>query len=159
MLLGQIDFRREYRGQIWAEVMLVGGWTDSTEALEHLRIALDRVKPDRVYLAAPIRPPAEQWVKVPSSQRFFKAMEILGTTRRLDCQEDCGIGVGAFDNAPDAILETSARHPLREEQAQKMGAAFGQGDAAEKMVEKGQMVSVEHQGRRYLLPYNLSKRA
>ena len=57
MLQGLVDFRKQYSGQIWLEVMLVEGVNDTPQELEEIRQAVAQVNPDRVYIVTPIRPP------------------------------------------------------------------------------------------------------
>ena len=45
------------------EVMLVNGLNDTTEALQELAAAFDKIRPDQVHLLLPVRPPAESWVQ------------------------------------------------------------------------------------------------
>ena len=73
--LGQ--FRREFRGLLWVEVMLVKGCNDGEAQLSRLRQLLDRVRPDRVYLNVPIRPPAEPWVEPPDAEGLVRAQTLL----------------------------------------------------------------------------------
>jgi wyosine [tRNA(Phe)-imidazoG37] synthetase (radical SAM superfamily) len=55
--------RQQFKGQIWLEVMLVRGLNDDPAYLEKMKKVIDRLAPDRVQFNAPVRPPAEQWVK------------------------------------------------------------------------------------------------
>ncbi len=60
---GLVAFRKEYRGKLWVEVMLVKGLNDTSQALEDIAKVLHRVKPDAVHINLPTRPPVETWVK------------------------------------------------------------------------------------------------
>lgn len=57
---GLVRFRRQFRGQLWLEIMLVKGVNDAPEHLARLRLAADRVRPDRIHLNTVVRPPAEK---------------------------------------------------------------------------------------------------
>jgi wyosine [tRNA(Phe)-imidazoG37] synthetase (radical SAM superfamily) len=59
LLDGLAAFRREYRGQIWLEVMLIKGINDTTEELVPLRQALATIAPDKVQLNTVVRPGVE----------------------------------------------------------------------------------------------------
>lgn len=54
---GLKDFRREFRGEIWLEVMLVKGVNDHEAEL--IAKAAESIGPDRVQLNTVVRPPAE----------------------------------------------------------------------------------------------------
>jgi wyosine [tRNA(Phe)-imidazoG37] synthetase (radical SAM superfamily) len=73
-----IKFRRTFKGKMWLEVMLVRGLNDSPEYLKKIKKAADMIRPDRVQLNAPIRPPAQNWVEPTSRSTLKKAKEIFG---------------------------------------------------------------------------------
>ena len=58
MLDGLITFASEYTGQLWLEVMLVYGINDTDQALYKIQDAVGKIKPNRLYIMTPIRPPA-----------------------------------------------------------------------------------------------------
>jgi wyosine [tRNA(Phe)-imidazoG37] synthetase (radical SAM superfamily) len=58
LLEGLASLRREYRGQIWLEVMLLQGFNDTEVELTHLRRALAPIAPDKVQLNTAVRPVA-----------------------------------------------------------------------------------------------------
>ncbi len=152
MLRGQIDFREEFDGEIWEEVMLVDGVNDSEEVLESIKEALDAANPDRTYVNVPIRPPAEPWVKVPMPTKILRAQEILGGAWDISNDEEGVFGVSEFEDAREAILELGARHPLREEQARGIEKNLGQIGIVDSMISDGTLVRVDYRQRKYLLP-------
>jgi wyosine [tRNA(Phe)-imidazoG37] synthetase (radical SAM superfamily) len=56
LLEGLMAFRREYRGRLWLEVMLLKGLNDTEAELSALRRALQEIAPDRVQLNTAVRP-------------------------------------------------------------------------------------------------------
>ncbi len=152
MLGGQIDFRHDYAGQIWLEVMLVSGLNDSEEELSNIKQAVDMIKPDRVYVVTPIRPPAESWVKPSSPENILKAQKILGKVESLVGLESGEFGLHEFSNARQAILEIGSRHPLRWEQAVDIENAFSEPNTINQMLEGKKLVKVNFNNSWYLLP-------
>lgn len=75
---GLIEFRKIFKGRIWLEVMLVRGINDSESYLKKIKKVTDRIKPDRVQINAPVRTPAEKWVKPPHPAVLRRAKEIFG---------------------------------------------------------------------------------
>ncbi|OIO36025.1 MAG: hypothetical protein AUJ74_04155 [Candidatus Omnitrophica bacterium CG1_02_44_16] len=73
-----IKFRRTFKGKMWLEVMLVRGLNDSPEYLRKIKNVVDMIKPDRVQLNAPIRPPSQNWVKPAMPSTLKKAKDIFG---------------------------------------------------------------------------------
>ena len=152
MLQGQMDWRREYRGQIWLEVMLVQGVNDTKRALRDIRSSIDKIQPDRIYLTTPIRPPAESWVKPPSLEKILQAQEIIGKPITIDTTESGAFGLAAFDNARQAILEIGSRHPLRLEQAFEIENNFSQPGTIDNMLKDKELYKVPYNASDYLIP-------
>ncbi|MBL7081539.1 MAG: radical SAM protein [Candidatus Omnitrophica bacterium] len=151
MLKGQVDFRKEYKGKIWLEVMLVDGLNDTDRELKKIKELIALIKPDRVYVNVPIRPPAQPWVKVPQTLQIFKAASILEAEPLCD-YEIGEFGIEEFPDARSAILEISQRHPLRKEQAEDIERRFSQAGIIERMLKEGQLHSKEYQTKIYYLP-------
>jgi len=57
---GLAAFRREFKGKIWLEIMLVRGVNDKPAHLKALKAAAARIRPDRIQLNTVVRPPAER---------------------------------------------------------------------------------------------------
>jgi wyosine [tRNA(Phe)-imidazoG37] synthetase (radical SAM superfamily) len=60
---GLARFRREYKGEIRLEIMLVKGLNDSPAHIEALAAAVARIRPDRIELNTVVRPPADALAK------------------------------------------------------------------------------------------------
>ncbi len=152
MLRGLIDFRAEFSGQIWLEVMIVKGLNDSEEELSNIRKAVDLIKPDRVYIVTPIRPPAEPWVKPPAPETILKAQQILGSAVPITDFESGEFGLHEFTDAQQAIMEIGARHPLRLEQAMEIENTFSAPNTIKQMIDEGMLIKVNYNDRQYVLP-------
>ena len=53
---GLVAFRKEYRGKLWVEVMLIKGLNDTSQALEDIAKVLQKVGPDAVHINLPTLP-------------------------------------------------------------------------------------------------------
>lgn len=60
---GLAAFRKEFKGQIWLEIMLVKGVNDSPAHFRALKKAVAMIQPDRIQLNTVVRPPAEKWAR------------------------------------------------------------------------------------------------
>ncbi|HDP96065.1 MAG TPA: radical SAM protein, partial [Euryarchaeota archaeon] len=60
-------------------MMLIRDLNDDEESLLAIRdiLDLDRINPSRIYFNAPIRPPSEPWVKVPSQESIERALDMF----------------------------------------------------------------------------------
>jgi wyosine [tRNA(Phe)-imidazoG37] synthetase (radical SAM superfamily) len=152
LLCGLRDFRREFSGRIWLEVMLVNGLNDSGEELLNIKNAVDLIQPDRIYVVTPIRPPAESWVEPPSPEKILEAQRILGDAVPLTDSESGDFDLREFTDARRAIMEIGARHPLRLEQAMEIEKSFSSKDMVEKMIKEGELIRVKYNNRNYVLP-------
>jgi wyosine [tRNA(Phe)-imidazoG37] synthetase (radical SAM superfamily) len=158
MLQGQVDFRKEYPGKIWLEVMLVKDVNDSDKSLLEIKDAIEQVKPDRIYISVPIRPPAKAGVRPPEPGRIIRAHEILGTTLDLTDRESGEFGLDNFPDLRTTIIEICSRHPLREEQARDIEGRFPEVESIDTMLSDGSLVRVEYQNVSYLLPANFIRK-
>lgn len=70
--------RREYRGQIWLEILLVKGINDRPADLRALKKAIVRIQPDRIQLNTVVRPPAESSARPLSLRDLEKIRAFLG---------------------------------------------------------------------------------
>jgi wyosine [tRNA(Phe)-imidazoG37] synthetase (radical SAM superfamily) len=125
---GLATFRREYRGRIWLEVMVLAGINDTPERIAPIARLARRIGPDRIQLntavrptfderAAPVPPerlaelgslftPAAEviadWGELPgdSRQHAPREDEILALLRRRPCTvDDVATGLGLHANA------------------------------------------------------------
>ena len=111
---GLIDFRKEYKNQLWVEVMLVQSLNDSAESLEEIKGWLDKINPDEVHIVQPTRPPVEIWVRPPDEETLLRAQAILGDVATVVLPAQGSFDLGSEKNLIDAILGIITRHPMRE---------------------------------------------
>ncbi|MFC1493613.1 radical SAM protein [candidate division KSB1 bacterium] len=149
---GLVDLRMEYTGQIWLEVMLIKDINDSDTALNDLKLTIDRIGPDRIYLLTPTRPPSELWAAPPGRDRMENAHEIIENAISVFVREKDDFDISLYDNAHDAILEIGSRHPLRIEQAEKIASQFGESGIVQKMIDEKDLFKISHDKTNYILP-------
>ncbi|MBD3191966.1 MAG: radical SAM protein [Candidatus Heimdallarchaeota archaeon] len=117
---GMRAFREIFQGKIWMEVILVKGLNDGLEDANQLKILLDTLNCDRIYVNVPIRPPAESWVKIPEKSRIIKICQILEAENIAYYESSEGFHLDKAKEIEEEILRTTTRHPLREDQIQTM---------------------------------------
>ena len=78
LLEGLKAFRREYRGKVWLEVMLIRNINNSRQHIEMLRQIIDGIAFDRVQLNTVARPPAEKTAKAVRSAELLSTAQFLG---------------------------------------------------------------------------------
>ena len=82
VIAGLVTFRRHFTGQIWLEIMLVGGLNDQPEQLERLKSAMDLILPDRIHLNTVVRPPAVESARPIPPERMAAIAAYFGS----DCE-------------------------------------------------------------------------
>jgi wyosine [tRNA(Phe)-imidazoG37] synthetase (radical SAM superfamily) len=111
---GMIAFRDRFAGKLWIEVMLVKDLNDDEPRLLKLRGALAHIRPDRIQINVPIRPPAETWVEIPDYESVVRATAILGEAAEAVAPYEGSFDLSGFADAGDAALTIICRHPMRE---------------------------------------------
>jgi wyosine [tRNA(Phe)-imidazoG37] synthetase (radical SAM superfamily) len=135
LLAGLIDFRREYRGKLWVEVMLVHGLNDTSEALWSLVDVLRLVQTDAVHINLPTRPPAETWVQPPDEESLMRAMAILGNIAEVIHPAEGSFDLSGYDNPVDAVIGIITRHPMRQEELERTLDRWSPGRVREVLAE------------------------
>ncbi len=109
---GLQTFSQEFEGQLWLETMIVKGLNDDEESLVKMKRLFDGLNYERLYINTPIRPPAEDWVKEPTSESLKQAIAILdGIAIELAISE------GFFSEIKDdyeAVYSIIKRHPMNQ---------------------------------------------
>ncbi len=112
LLEGLLSFRKEYRGKLWIEVMLMKGINDREEALKEISAILERIRPDQVHISVPSRPPAEPDVQRPDDESLRRAAEILGVRAHLIQASDGIFDLSGHESPAEAALAILSRHPM-----------------------------------------------
>jgi wyosine [tRNA(Phe)-imidazoG37] synthetase (radical SAM superfamily) len=75
---GLVGLRREYRGKIWLEVMLVKGVNDDIRHIRKLKEAIERINPDAIQLNSPVRSTTEKNISPVDEGKLKQIQELLG---------------------------------------------------------------------------------
>lgn len=75
---GLIALRKEFKGKIDLEIMLVKGINDSLAYAAAFKEAVEKINPDKIQLNTPVRSTTEAWVEMPDKERLLEIKEILG---------------------------------------------------------------------------------
>ncbi len=116
-LKGLQEFRKEYKGKIWLEVLILPGYNDSESDLELLRGAFDKVQPDVIQLNTLDRPGAIENIRAATRNELEKIAAFWGLENVVIVASPSGIkGKKSFrKNIESAILETISRRPCTQE--------------------------------------------
>ncbi|MDD2703288.1 MAG: radical SAM protein [Candidatus Omnitrophica bacterium] len=78
VIQGLADLRKEYKGRILLEVMIVKDINDSLEGIRKLSEAVEMINPNAVHLNSPVRVPDDSRVQSADEKRLKKIQNILG---------------------------------------------------------------------------------
>jgi wyosine [tRNA(Phe)-imidazoG37] synthetase (radical SAM superfamily) len=151
-LQGLIAFRQEHRHALWVEIMLIKDLNDTEQALQDLAAALKLIRPDRVDLMLPERPPAESWVHPTDASGLLRAQNILSKVAPVAHPEARTSEAYEPGDLESAVLGIITRHPM---QIEELLAALGNWSAddiqrtLEKLEEKGQAQQVIRHAKRF----------
>jgi wyosine [tRNA(Phe)-imidazoG37] synthetase (radical SAM superfamily) len=149
---GLVAFRKEYRGKLWLEVMLVGGLNDTEKALEEIASVMKRIQPDEIHILQPDRPPAETWVQPPEEEALLRAQAIFGDQARVIHPSIGDFSLAVSDSLVDAVIGIITRHPMREEELIQTLNRYDPGDISNTLLEleiSGKAQIVERLGTRF----------
>ena len=151
LVTGLEQFRREFSGQYWLEVLLLAGYTGLPAHVEKIAELVRRIQPDRVQLNTAVRPPAEDFaVSVPQARLtelarlFHPKAEVIAEYQRKGKAASASAG-------QQAILELLRRRPCTEEDVAR-GLAMRPIEAAKHLAQLESarlIVSQSHDGQVY----------
>jgi wyosine [tRNA(Phe)-imidazoG37] synthetase (radical SAM superfamily) len=119
IISGLIQFRNEYQGQIWLEVVFCRGINDDKGEIERLKGVIERIQPDRVQLNTPVRPPAEEFAYPLSTNQLEEIRKQLGEKVEIISEFAASLGE-EFDSVKDTeILSLIKRRPCTTEDISK----------------------------------------
>jgi wyosine [tRNA(Phe)-imidazoG37] synthetase (radical SAM superfamily) len=152
ILDGARQFAQDYPGELVTETMLVEGVNDAAPHLRDIASFLSQLRPATAYLAVPIRPPAEAWVRLPEEQTMNQAYQILseklGQVEYLIGYE--GNAFAFTGNVEDDLLSITSVHPMREDAVSEfLSRAGADWSAVDRLLIGDKLIETAHQGHRF----------
>ena len=129
LLDGLTSFRREYRGRIWLEVMLLKGLNDTEAELALLRRALAEIAPDRIQLNTAVRPVVEAAALPLDRQEMEAAASYLGGPVEIIASFSRADIAGGQCPDEDFVAMLSRRPMTAPDLAQALGLPLAQVEA------------------------------
>jgi len=146
------QFRKEFTGKLWVEIMLVKGLNDSEMVLGEIATLLSEINPDEVHILQPTRPPVETWVEPTDKEGLERARKILGQTARVIDPFKGYFDLGEEKELLETIVEIITRHPMKENEIIAALEAYPLVDvkaALQQLEESGKIQVVVRFGIRY----------
>jgi len=119
---GLVDFRKEYSGQIWLEVLIIPGLNDTPENLHTLKEAFLKIHPDEIQLNTLDRPGAVENIRAATRKELQEIVDFWGLpqVKIIAAAPDRKKIVSYRDDTESAILETIKRRPCTLEDLHKI---------------------------------------
>jgi wyosine [tRNA(Phe)-imidazoG37] synthetase (radical SAM superfamily) len=150
ILEGISEFARIFKGELATETMLVQGLNDLPREIEKISAFVAGIKPKKCYVAVPIRPPAEKWVKPPEEYSINRAYQAF-KEKSIDTEYLIGYEGNAFaftGNVEEDLLSIMSVHPMREDAVleflKKAGTDW---TVMEKLIEERKLVETKYKDR------------
>lgn len=113
MIQGLVDFRKEYSGKIWLEVLIIPGINDHEDHLVALKKAFEQIHPDEIQLNTLDRPGTEQNIRAATHKELQHIVDFwrLPEVKIIASAPDRKKIVSYRSDTEAAILETIKRRP------------------------------------------------
>ena len=119
IISGLIQFRKQYRGQMWLEILFCRGVNDGKEEIEKFKGVIKKIQPDRIQLNTPIRPPAEDFAFPLTLPQLEEMRERLGEKAEIISEFAAPLGEKLNSVKDTEILNLIKRRPCTAEDISK----------------------------------------
>ena len=139
IMSGLFQFRKQYRGQIWLEILFCRGVNDSREEVARLKEAVERIQPDRIQLNTAVRPPAEEFAFPLTMVQLEEIRETFGDKAEVVSEFTAPMGEEVNSIKDTDILNLIRRRPCTAEDISRaLGLHLGEVvKYLEKLVKEG----------------------
>jgi wyosine [tRNA(Phe)-imidazoG37] synthetase (radical SAM superfamily) len=154
ILDGMVEFAKVFKGELTTESMLIRIVNDNISQIRQLAEFLEKLEPDKAYLAIPTRPPAKRTISAATEQAINLAYQVLGN--RLNTVEYLigyeGNSFAFSGNVEEELLSITSVHPMREEAvAELLNKADTGWETVEKMMKAGTLVETKYRGKKFYM--------
>ncbi|MFH0990815.1 MAG: radical SAM protein [bacterium] len=78
MIDGMVAFRKQYKGQLWLEILFAKGINDTDTEIQQLKAVIERLNPHKIQLNTVVRPPADSSAEPVDEKRLQEINSFLG---------------------------------------------------------------------------------
>ena len=156
VLKGMVDFAKEFKGTLISETMLLDcmHYRNDLEKIADFLNSLERL--NKAYIAIPVRPPTEEWVKPAKEEVTNMAFQMFSEKLGVDKVEYLiGYEGAAFTftgNIEEDLLSIMAVHPMRKEAVMEfLKKANADWRVIEKFLSEDKLVELEYGENKYYM--------
>ncbi len=148
---GLKKFRREFKGLIWLEILLVKGINDSPSHIQKLKEVINEIHPERIHLNTVVRPPAENFARPLSLPELKSIKKIFGKKAEIIAEFDKIQHTPSSIDLKDVVLSMVRRRPVT---LSDMAASLGKHENEilkyiDILLKEKKIKLVTHKGRKY----------
>jgi wyosine [tRNA(Phe)-imidazoG37] synthetase (radical SAM superfamily) len=151
---GMLSFRKDFKGILATETMLIKGMNDTEKNLHETGRFLKELQPDIVYLSIPTRPPADKNVQSANPTTINAAYQILSSYVD-EIELLTGYEGNAFSFTGDVrqdILNITSVHPMRKDAVDEiLNKAGVDWFIVEKMLQNNEIIQSEYDNHTFFL--------
>lgn len=157
VLKGMEAFARGFKGRLITETMLVDRFNTDVNELERVARFIKRLNPFKTYVAIPVRPPAEPFVRPPPPQKLVEAYNVFNEIleeRRVELLNLPEPPAFTAHGDPEKwLLSVTSVHPLRVEYALKALSDLIRNpeEVINKLREEGKIEVVEYSKEKFVV--------
>jgi wyosine [tRNA(Phe)-imidazoG37] synthetase (radical SAM superfamily) len=115
VIQGIVDFKKQFRGQVWIEILFCRGINDDPSEVARIKEVLERINPSRIQLNTVYRPPAEDFASPLTEERLSEIKEVLGDKASVITPYQGNRLVGGRGEVEAHIIDALKRRPLTTE--------------------------------------------
>ena len=151
---GMHRFAQFYKGKLITETLLVDGVNDSEKEAKANAVFIADLNPDTAYIALPLRPPAEAWVKPSRPENLTRVYQIFKdhithVEILMDLPETEFL---SRDDLTENLLRTLRVHPLTREEVETHLKEGGESSAViETLLAEKEIQSFHFRGSEFLV--------
>ena len=120
VIQGVVDFREQFRGQIWIEILYCRGMNDDSSEVAKMKEVLEQINPDRIQLNTVYRPPAEDYASPLTEERLREIAESFGGKASIITPYRGDNFLGGKGEVEAQIIDALHRRPLTAEDMAEM---------------------------------------
>ena len=152
VLQGISAFSNVYNGELLTETMLIQGINDNVDEIEKIVNFISKISPEKSYISIPIRPPAEEWVKLPDETIINTAYQIF-KEKNINVETITGFEGDSFGFSGDVeenLLSIASVHPMREESVRSfLKRANADQDILSKLLSENRLKEVRYKNKNF----------
>ena len=115
VIQGLVDFREQFRGQVWIEILYCRGINDDPFEISKMKKVLEKVNPNRIQLNTVYRPPAEDFASPLEEERLREIEEDFGDKASIITPYRGNKSMGGKGEIEKRIIDALRRRPLTAE--------------------------------------------